>query len=376
MVMLAAACSSASVRTVGAEPTTSPPVTTTVDTVAVTDTPAVTTAPGPVVAPTTEPSAGAHCPTVRSALLFQNLTEEQAVAQNEELERLQPDILAVDAYGQQHPTEWMGVQPTDDHPRRIKASFSGHRDEHEAALKALVARPDILEVTLSRHTPSEVEAAQTFLLTEIAKNQRLFSSYQESYQLGQSVVLVELVPGQEKLAIDLIERFGDILMVSVGALPFVPDGCGPKPTPRKCPDLAGTDPATVGLELSVVVETPTIRQGAVGHAKLVERNIGTAPFSLDSGRPVVGMLVYPGTLRVVGEFTGGIAGVGGGPQLAPGESGAIDIYFGTGRCDGEPGSAVPPGVYGLRIALTSEGPNPGTYPKYLSPEVQVTVTSP
>jgi hypothetical protein len=374
-VMLVGACSSTTVRTVGDNPTTSPPVTTTLSTIAATDTTAAVNAtPGPVVAPAAVPPAGANCPMVRTVPPSQFLTEDQAAVQNDELERLQPDILAVDAYGREHPTEWMGVQPTDDHPRRIKASFSGHRDEHEAALKALVARPDILDVTLNRHTPNEVEAAQTFLLTEIAKNQRLFSTYQESYQLGQSVVLVELVPGQEKLALDLIKRFGDILMVSVGALPFVPDGCGPQPTPRKCPDLAGTDPATVGLELSIVVDTPTISQGAVGQAKLVERNIGTAPFSLGSGRPVVGMLVYPGTLRVAGEFTGGIAGVGGGPQLAPGESGAIDMYFGTGRCDGGPGSAVPPGVYGLRIALTSEGPNPGTYPKYLSPEVQVTVT--
>jgi hypothetical protein len=376
IVMVVGACSSATVRTVGDEPTTSPVAMTSLPTVAVTATSSgVTTAPDAVVTPTTELPRGARCPAVRSPLLFQNLTEEQATAQNDELERLQPDILAVDAYGREHPTEWMGVQPTDDHPRRIKASFSGHRDEHEAALRALVARPDILDVTLSHHTPSEVEAAQAFLLTEIAKNQRLFSMYQESYQLGQSVVVIELVPGQEKLAMNLIERFGDILMVSVGALPFVPDGCGPKPPPRKCPDLAGNDPATVGLELSIVVDTLTISQGAVGQAKLVERNIGTAPFSLDSGQPVVGLLVYPGTLRVAGEFTGPIAGVGGGPQLAPGESGSISMIFGTGRCDGEPGSSVPPGVYGLRIALSSEGPNPGTYPKYLSPEVQVTVTA-
>jgi hypothetical protein len=310
---------------------------------------------------------------VRTVPPAEYMSEAQAGARNVELELLQPDVLAVDSYGRQHPTEWMGVQPSVDR-RRIKATFSGHRDEHEAALRSLVAHPDILDVTLTRRTPSEVEAAQTFLLAEIAKNQRIFLGYGPTYQPGQSVVDVELVPGQEKLAVDMIKQFGDILMVSVGAIPFVPDGCGPKPPPRKCPDLAGTDPATVGLELSIVLDTPTLTQGGFGQAKLIEKNIGTAPFSLDSGQPVVGMLVYPGTLRVVGEYVAGIAGVGGGPQLAPGQSGWVDVVFGAGRCDGQPGSAVPPGVYGLRVALTSEGPDPGTYPVYLSPEVEVTVT--
>jgi hypothetical protein len=371
--MVASACSSATIRTAASDPTTSLPPTSAF--AATVTSLAVTVASGPITTPAVEPSVGARCPAVPNPLLFQTLTEEQAQAQNQELELLQPDILAVDAYGRQHLTEWMGVQPTVDHPRRIEAKFSGHRDEHEAALKALVTRPDILDVSLSSHTPGEVEAAQAFLLAEVAKNQRLFSSYAESYQPGQDLVLVELVPGQEKLARDMIERFGDILIVSVGAMSFVPDGCRSKPTPRKCPDLVGIDPATIGLELSIVLDTPTISQGQAGQGKLIEKNIGSAPFSVGSGEPVVGKLVYPGTLRVVGEFTGGIAGVGGGPQLASGESGTISIVFGAGRCDGEPGSAVPPGVYGLRVLLTQEGPNPGSYPAYLSPEVQVTVTA-
>jgi hypothetical protein len=305
---------------------------------------------------------------------MENLTEEQFAARNQEIELRQIDVQAANAYGQQHLTEWMGAELGTDY-RHITASFSGHRDEHEAALRALVAHPEMLDVTLSRHTPAEVEAAQQFVMAEIAKNRKLYSSYQESYQNGQSTVDVNLVPGQEKIALDLIERFGDLLTVSVGALSFVPDGCGSKPPPRKCPDLVGTDPATVGLELSIVLETATISQGESGGGKLIEKNTGTAPFMLDSGQPVVGALVYPGTLRVVGEYTGAIAGVGGGPQLAPGESGSVGVIFAAGRCDGEPGSAVPPGVYGLRVALTSEGPNPGTYPVYLSPEVQVTVTA-
>jgi hypothetical protein len=62
-------------------------------------------------------------------------------------------------------------------------------------------------------------------------------------------------------------------------------------------------------------------------------------------------------------------------DLDPGESGTIAVIFGAARCDGEPGSALPPGTYGLRVALTQEGPPDQNYPVYLSSEAVVTVTS-
>jgi hypothetical protein len=98
-------------------------------------------------------------------------------------------------------------------------------------------------------------------------------------------------------------------------------------------------------------------------------NIGDSRFAIDSGMPIVGPLVTPGTTDVVGTFTGG------GVDLGPNEQGTIDVIFGAARCDGQPGSALPPGVYGLRVALTAEGPPDPDRPTYLSPEVPVTVTA-
>ncbi len=66
--------------------------------------------------------------------------------------------------------------------------------------------------------------------------------------------------------------------------------------------------------------------------------------------------------------------LGGGVDLAPGQSGTIDVVFGAGRCDGGPGSAIPPGEYRLVVALTTEGADRTSAPAYLSPEIPMTVT--
>lgn len=47
------------------------------------------------------------------------------------------------------------------------------------------------------------------------------------------------------------------------------------------------------------------------------------------------------------------------------------MLYGASRCDGGPGSALPPGRYGLRVVLAPEGSEPG--PSLLSPQALVTV---
>lgn len=57
--------------------------------------------------------------------------------------------------------------------------------------------------------------------------------------------------------------------------------------------------------------------------------------------------------------------------------------FGASRCDGRPGSALPPRPYGLRVALRAEGPTSWAAtatvgdpaPGLISPEVIVTVVA-
>jgi hypothetical protein len=89
-----------------------------------------------------------------------------------------------------------------------------------------------------------------------------------------------------------------------------------------------------------------------------------------SGQPVVAALVEPGTRTVVGSFGGPVAGTGLAINLAAGQRLEIRVVVGTWRCDGELGSALPPGTYGVRAGI---GPDGGS-PVYLARGVRFRVT--
>jgi hypothetical protein len=82
--------------------------------------------------------------------------------------------------------------------------------------------------------------------------------------------------------------------------------------------------------------------------------------------PIQVVVTKPGTRRVVGVFTGGIAGTAAAPLLVPGQSQNVAIVGGTGRCDGGIGSALPAGRYDAVAEVSGvamDGPDgPGGQP--------------
>jgi len=178
--------------------------------------------------------------------------------------------------------------------------------------------------------------------------------------------------GLEELAARYAERFGSGVRITLGGHAYLPAGCGPRVAPPLCPDLVGGDPKELRLTLAVVADTPTITAAQTGKARLVVHNLGARRFAIDTGGPIVGSLVLPGTRSVVGRWSGVLAGVGGGVDLTPGKAGAIDVFFGASRCDGQPGSALPPGRYGLRVVLA---PGRAGEPRLLSGETFITVAT-
>jgi len=281
---------------------------------------------------------------------------------------IEPDIGVVQAYGAAHPEEFVGFRTVHTPPpSRIEAAFTAHVAEHADALAALVAHPERLDVVERHHTQTQLNA----ILATIQQRQL---PHVIGVGMGWAAVSIEFAPGEEAAAESLLAEWGDALTIRIGGQTYVPDECGPQPAPRTCADLAGSDPAEGGLRLTVVPDSSTIAVSDTGTAKLVVENIGSERFAIDSGIPIVGVLVEPGTSHVVGEFVGGIAGVGGGVDLAPGEQGTIGVIFGAARCDGQPGSALPPGTYGLRVVLTAEGPANASGPAFVSPEAPITVS--
>jgi len=93
---------------------------------------------------------------------------------------------------------------------------------------------------------------------------------------------------------------------------------------------------------------------------------------MDTGQPIQAVVVVRGTRRVVGVYSGGIAGTGYFVRVGPGLSETIPVFVGTTRCDGGIGSALPPGKYQVIVQVAPET-TPHS-PAYLTPPVALRVT--
>ena len=183
---------------------------------------------------------------------------------------------------------------------------------------------------------------------------------------GERSIEADLFPGHEALAAELEHRFGDAVTVRIGTTRY----CHGFGRSARCADAQGATAPPRGLHLRLTLDDDTL-QGteAAGAGVLHVRYDGPATFTLDLGQPIVANLVQPRTRTVVGTFTGDIAGTGLNLVLAAGQESSIRVIVGISRCDGELGSALPPGHYGVRAPL---GPDGGS-PRYLAPEVALTI---
>jgi hypothetical protein len=183
---------------------------------------------------------------------------------------------------------------------------------------------------------------------------------------GERSIEADLFPGQEPLAEKLEDRFGDAVTIRIGTTRY----CHGAGRSARCADLQGATALPRGLHLRLTLDDDTLRgTEAAGAGVLHVRYDGPGTFTLDTGQPIVANVVRRGTRTVVGTFTGGIAGTGLGLVLAAGQERSIEVIVGISRCDGQLGSALPPGQYGVRAPL---GPDGGT-PVYLAPEVLLTI---
>ncbi len=264
-----------------------------------------------------------------------------------------------------------------DLPLRIVVYLSrafGPTDELRGRLVKTLAHSDRLEFIEVDYTKADVRAASAKIAAEAKANPDAFNEFSEPMgpERGDVATTVGLNPGQDALASSLVERFGPAVQIELGGRPYVPVGCGPQPPPPVCPDVLGGDPAAVKLDLSVELIKPSMRVTELGRATLTVRNNGSTVFDASSGPELIGALVTPGTHHVVGAFTGATQSVLVFHQVQPGQSATIPVIFGTARCDGGEGSAIPPGVYGLVVVVGASGREAGR--GYVSPEVVVTIT--
>jgi len=290
---------------------------------------------------------------------------------------LRGDLALITSYGQEHPRTWVGAWFGSEPAVRIVAAFTADLAQHDAALRPRLRYPDRLAVQSGRHSLSDLRQARTEI--EETLGQRATQAGRPiltSIGQGAGVICVALRADQEDVAHELAARYGSAVELQVGNFTF-PGHQPSYPRPSARPTVtepAVTEPAFAGLDLSVEVNQ-VIRCGDDGGGQLILRNTSSArigPFG--TGQPLVGSLLNAND-EIVGSYVGWIAGVGRTFDLAPGQSAAIPVLYGTASTRRHLGYTLPPGTYWLQIQLPLRPDRGGGTPAQVltAPLTQITI---
>jgi len=278
-----------------------------------------------------------------------------------ETDRLQPMIGAALAYGGEHPDEFgtYGLVWHSNDDASVFISFTGHLDQHRAALTDVVEFPHELIVCQVALPGRASQALIRALSAELAG--RLVS-------VGQGVGPVEvfLTETEEAMAGELVARYGDAVRVTVGLLPYPLEAAS-----SVCQAPVG-DESPAGLEMTIVpLDEPLTSTGVQPVTFKVQlTNAGDAPIQFVSGTASGTILDANG--RVVGSAANiAIEDVGIPVDLSPRASTTLPGVVGLASCDPRLGYALPPGEYQLLASVHySAGSGPSTV---LTPPTPITI---
>jgi hypothetical protein len=167
---------------------------------------------------------------------------------------------------------------------------------------------------------------------------------------------IVLAPWATAAAYDLHEKFGDLVHLTVGALPYPPGG--PLEPPRGSrPPAELLDPAEVEVELdgpAVVRSGHTLRHG------LLLRNLSGLELVIATNGQVTAAVIDPGSGEVVGGYAGAQTLALITFRATPGQTERIPLLIGTASIRPALGYAVPAGEWGLQadLAFGSGGEDP------------------
>jgi len=189
---------------------------------------------------------------------------------------------------------------------------------------------------------------------------------------GAPPYVIELAPWAEAEAGRLYRRFGDLVNLTVGALPYPPDNSTGRPVspPGRAADPLGPEEADVELDGPAIVRSGhTLRHG------LLVRNRGTAALAIATNGHLTASVVDPETGGVVGGFFGAQTLPLIMYRVAQGTTQRIPLLIGTASFTQQLGYAVPPGNWGVQATLDLGDPDSGERTRRRTPVLPVTVTA-
>jgi hypothetical protein len=141
--------------------------------------------------------------------------------------RLCGDFRRVARYARRHSGEWVGFGIGANNVDRLVAAFTDHVDDHRRALLSLVEHPEFLTVK-QRAYPEVLLAWVRDELWALEPGPTLMHGVSNRY----GRVGVHLTPWAEGLAEQLHERYGDVVELFLGALPYPPRPIDRQPHPE------------------------------------------------------------------------------------------------------------------------------------------------
>jgi hypothetical protein len=263
--------------------------------------------------------------------------------------RLRKDIEMVRQYGEAHPNEWTSVQFENDLTVKVVATFSGpNLDLHERALRAVVPHPDQLVVRPAKYSRNEMEET-------LDKVMRFMNSESQTVLrsgISNDVVRIKLEADQELLAASLSKRFGDAVVIEVGAFEYPLSTASVSGEQRDRADtffplLESTDTEFVD---AVIVSSG---QSLFGTVRLHNRSSNV--IVLITNGQLTGRILDPLSDEVIGGYVGMQATPKVRLSIEPEATTTVPMLIGTASFDRSLGFVVPDGDWKVDAIVNVEG---------------------
>jgi hypothetical protein len=267
---------------------------------------------------------------------------------------LGPDQDVIRAYGDAHPDEFTSVVSEYTMGQRLLAYFTGHLDEHRAALAALVANPNDFAVVQGVHSFRESQA-----IADAIQNDPQLHGEVGGVTWGTAAGAVganfRSTKSGRAAAGAVRDKFGDGVCVQIAGHPY-PKGAWPDAS--SCEHVV-TFEQSDDVELSLALDTPKVVRGTIVNGTLRVTNHGVQSRSWPGGSDLGAFVLDEAGTAIGSQAVEGGTAMASSWVAAPGATIAIPVRFGTDDCRANADYSLPAGTYDVLTGLTPNGGSAG-----------------